>query len=82
MTSPRPRVRMVLTEHQRRSRVRTLALAAGASVLLLVALVVVALGWDGGWVRWALLTAALVPLTMSLVALRGIVVLRRADRQP
>lgn len=73
---------MVLTEQQRRSRVRTLMLAAGASVLLVVALVVVALGADGGWVRWALLAAALVPLTLALVAIRGIVVLSRMARTP
>lgn len=73
---------MVLTEQQRRSRVRTLALALGASMLLLVALVVVAVRGDGGWVRWALLVAALVPLTLSLVALRGIIVLSRTERAP
>jgi hypothetical protein len=73
---------MVLTEQQRRSRVRTLILAAGASVLLVVALVVVALGWDGGWVRWTLLAAATVPLTLALVAMRGIVVLSRMARTP
>ncbi len=72
---------MVLTGQQRRSRVRTLALALGASLLLLVALVVVAVTGEGGWVRWALLVAALVPLTVCLVAVRGIVVLRRPDRE-
>ncbi len=71
---------MVLTEQQRRSRVRTLALALGASLLLLVALVVVSVSEDGGWMRWSLLVAALVPLTVCLVAVRGIVVLRRPDR--
>lgn len=71
---------MVLTEHQRRSRIHTLALAMGASMLLLVALVVVAIGGDDGWERWALLAAALVPLTLLLVALRGIVMLSRTER--
>ncbi|MBA2477089.1 MAG: hypothetical protein H0V38_00635 [Sporichthyaceae bacterium] len=74
-------MRMVLTEQQRRSRARTLALALGASLLLLVALVVAAVSGDGGWVRWSLLVAALVPLTICLIALRGIVVLRRPDSE-
>lgn len=80
MTSPKAHVRVTLTTEQRTTRLRSLLVALGAAALLLVALVVVALGGDGGWLRWALLGAALVPLAVAVVAVRGIVVLSRTSR--
>lgn len=81
MTESGPYVRVTLTEEQRRSRLRSLVLAMVVCDLLLVVLVVAATTWFDGLGRWALLLAALVPLTVSLLALRGVVVLGRAPRR-
>jgi len=52
-----------------------------ASDLLLAVLLVAALAWFDGIVRWVLLLAAAVPISVSLLAVRGVAVLRGAQRE-
>ncbi|MBA2478248.1 MAG: hypothetical protein H0V38_06530 [Sporichthyaceae bacterium] len=81
MSAPKSYVRVTLTAQQRRSRLRSLVVAMLVCDLLLVVLIVAAVTWFDGPARWALLAAALVPLTVALLALRGVVVLGRSPRQ-
>lgn len=82
MSDSKPYVRVSLTAEQRRARLRSLVLAMAVCDFLLVVLLIAAFVWFDGLARWALLVAALVPLAVTLLALRGVLVLGRGVREP
>jgi hypothetical protein len=79
--SQQPYLRVTLTDAQRRARLRSLVLGMVVGDLLLAVLLLAGLVWFTGAARWALLVAALVPLVVSLLALRGILLLARAQAE-
>jgi hypothetical protein len=77
-SSSRPEVRLVVPPDERRRRAGGLWFAAAVSDALLVAVLLV--GIAAGWPWWVVALAALVPLVVGLVAVRGALVLGRATR--
>ncbi len=76
-----PRVRVLLTAAQVRSRIRMLAYGAAVGVLVATVLVVAAVRSEGG-AAWLALVAAVLPLTVAILATRAAFVLRRLRPPP